>query len=438
MDLFSFLSHIYDVLGYPLMFLFLAVGVILTLKTGFLQLRCFSRFMHLLTKGANKSDGNMKTISPIHALMTAMGTTLGIGSVVGPSIAIMTGGPGALFWMVAFAFFAGIIKFTEVCFAIATRQKTSTGDIISGPTQYLKLVHRSLASWYGFIIIFVFAIWSGVQSNTLAGIFAKEHIPTWQTGLAAALLTLLVVSGGAQRVGKTASKIVPVMCFLYVAFSVFILFKDLTVLKQAIVLVFSNAFTPAAATGGFMGASVVSAMSAGIFKSIYTTEAGLGTSSIAHSVADVKNPSDQGILAMYSVVADAFFSFLSGLVVLVTGTWMVGEAHLNNTLMYEAFKMASPDIGRIILVICIGLFAFTTVIGNSFNGAHNFASMTKHRFSGVYYLFSALMIFLGAQMDVPIIWKLVDIMIILVAIPNIIGITILAFKKPDVLKIHKS
>lgn len=437
MDFFSFLSGMYNLLGYPMMFLFLGVGLILSIKTGFLQLRCFPQFMKLLTKGANKADGNMKTISPIHALLTAMGTTLGIGSVVGPSIAIMTGGPGALFWMVAFAFFAGIIKYTEVCFAISTRQKTANGDIISGPTQYLKLVHRSLSAWYGLIIIFVFAVWSGVQANTLAGIFAKESIPTWQTGLAVALLMLLVVSGGAQRVGNTASKIVPVMCFLYVTFAVFILFKDVTVLKNAVFAVFGNAFTPAAATGGFLGASVISAMSAGIFKSIYTTEAGLGTSSIAHSVADVKTPSDQGILAMYSVVADAFFSFLSGLVVLVTGMWMVGEANLSNTLMYEAFKMASPSFGRIILVICIGLFAFTTVIGNSFNGAHNFASMTRHRFVGVYYLFTALMIFLGSQMDVPVVWKLVDIMIILVAIPNIIGITILAFKRPEVLKIQK-
>lgn len=420
-----------------MMFLFLAIGAILTIKTGFLQLRCWPKFINLITKGAHKSDGTMKTISPIHALLTAMGTTLGIGSVVGPSIAIMTGGPGALFWMVAFAFFAGIIKYTEVCFAISTRQKTASGAIISGPTQYLKLVHRSLSSWYGFIIIFVFAVWSGVQSNTLAGIFAKESIPTWQTGLAVSLLMLLVVSGGAARVGRTASKIVPVMCFLYVIFAVYVLLKNGGALPGALASIFSNAFTPAAAAGGFMGATVLSAMSAGIFKSIYTTEAGLGTSSIAHSIADVKTPADQGILAMYSVVADAFFSFLSGLVVLVTGLWMVGENALDNTLMYEAFKSASPDFGRIILVVCIGLFAFTTVIGNSFNGAHNFASMTKHRFVGVYYVFTAFMIFLGAQISVPVVWKLVDIMIILVAIPNIIGITILAFKKPEVLRVQK-
>lgn len=437
MDLFSLLADMYNLLAYPLVFLFLAVGTILTIKTGFLQIRALPQFFKLISKGAHKSDGSMKTINPIHALLTAMGTTLGIGSVVGPSIAIMTGGPGALFWMVAFGFFAGIIKFTEVCFAISTRQKTETGEIISGPTQYLKLVHTSLSRWYGFIIIFVFAIWSGVQANTLAGIFAKESIPTWQTGLAISLLMLLVVSGGAERVGRTASKIVPVMCFLYVAFAVFILLKDIPALKNAIIAVVSNAFSPAAAAGGFLGATVLSAMSAGIFKSIFTTEAGLGTSTIAHSIADVKTPSDQGILAMFSVVADAFFSFLSGLVVLVTGMWMVGEANLSNTLMYEAFKMASPSFGRIILVICIGLFAFTTVIGNSFNGAHNFASMTKHRFVGVYYLLTALMIFLGAQMDVPVVWKLVDIMIILVAIPNIIGITILAFKKPEVLRIQK-
>ncbi|MCK5632168.1 sodium:alanine symporter family protein, partial [bacterium] len=355
--------------------------------------------------------------------------------IIGPSIAIMTGGPGALFWMVSYAFFAGIIKFTEVTFALHTRSKTSTGEIISGPTQYLKLVHSFLARWYGLVIIAVFAIWSGVQSNTLASILQKENIPEWQTGLILAIIVMIVLSGGAKRVGFFASRLVPLMCLFYVSFALLILFKDLTALKAAFLSVFQNAFSPAAATGGFLGASVFAAMSAGIFKSIYATEAGLGTSAIPHSVADVKNPTDQGILAMFSVVADAFFSFMSGLVILVTGMWMVGESGLDNTLMYEAFKMNSPALGRFVLIISLSLFVITTVIGNSFNGSQSFGSITRYRWMGLYRVFTVAIIFFGALVSVPIVWKIVDIMIILVAVPNVIGITILAFKKPEVLKI---
>lgn len=437
MEILQILTEVYRVLARPIVPVFLGVGIILTIKTRFLQFRAFPRFWHLLTKGTRRADakGNLKTINPIHALFTAMATTLGMGSIVGPSIAIMTGGPGALFWMVAYAFFAGIIKFSEVTFAVHTRKKTEAGDVISGPTQYLKLVHSWLARWYGLVIVFVFAIWSGVQANTLAWIFEMEHIPRWQTGAALAILVLLVLSGGAKRVGKVASKLVPIMCFFYVSFALLILFKDPAALKSALYSVFADAFTPAAATGAFLGASVFSAMSAGIFKSIYATEAGLGTSSIAHSVADVKNPSDQGVLAMFSVVADALFSFISGLLILVTGLWTVGETNLDNTLMYQVFKVNSPTLGRFVLLLSIGLFVTTTVIGNSFNGTQSFGSMTRHRWIGAYLLFTAFIIFAGALVSVPLVWKLVDIMIILVAVPNVIGVAILAFKKPQILKV---
>ncbi|MFC1845629.1 alanine/glycine:cation symporter family protein [Candidatus Dependentiae bacterium] len=415
---------------------FLGVGILLTIKTGFLQFRAFPKFLKLLTGGAQKGEGGMKTIHPIHALFAALSTSLGMGNIISPSIAIMIGGPGALFWMVAYAFFAGIIKFTEVSFALHTRTKTADGQVISGPTQYLKLVHSWLANWYGIVIIAVFAVWSGVQSNTLAKIFAKEGIQAWQTGLALAFIVFIVLAGGAKRVGLFASRLVPLMCGLYISFAFLILFSNLPALKDALYLVFSHAFSPAAATGGFLGASVFAAMSAGIFKSIYTTEAGLGTSSIPHSVADVKNPTDQGILALFSVIADAFFSFVSGLLVLITGMWMVGEGALDSTLMYAVFKMRSPlALGRFVLVISIGLFVLTTVIGNSFNGTQSFASMTKHRWVWLYHLFTVLVIFFGALVGVPLVWKIVDLLIVLIAVPNVIGIAILAFKKPEVLRV---
>ncbi len=438
MDLLSLLKNINNFIALPSIFIFLAAGIILTLKTCFIQFRAFPYFLKLFskTKSSNvkKDKKSIKTINSVHAMFASMATTLGMGNIVGPSVAIVAGGPGALFWLVFFAFFGGVIKYTEVTFALHTREKTSDGKIMGGPTQYLKLVHQMFSHWYGFIMIGVFAVWSGIQSNILSDILAKEGVMPWQTGLFLAGIVLVVLHGGAKRVGFLSSRLVPIMCFFYVSFALLIIFKDITLLTKSLKLVFSSAFTSTAAFGGFAGATLFQAMSAGIYKSVYITEAGLGTSSIAHAVADVKKPTDQGVLAMYSIVADAFFSFLSGLLVLVTGVWMTVNS-IDNTLMYEVFKMNSPVLGRFVLIISIALFVITTVIGNSFNGSQNFSSLTRHRFKKLYHLFTAGMIFWGAIVEAPLVWELVGTLIVLVAMPNIFGLLYLAFSQSKVLEL---
>jgi len=440
MDLLEFLIFLKErVLGTPSVFIFLFVGVYLTIKTRFLQIRGIPRFFSFLKGGMKKTEGgNIKTINSLHAMFAAMATSLGMGNIVGPSIAIIWGGPGALFWLIIYNFFGGILRFTETTFALHTRKKTEDGSIISGPTQYLKLVSKWVANWYGVIMIVVFAVWSGVQSNTLAKILAKENVPEWSVGLALAIIVLIILHGGAKRVGFVASKLVPIMCFLYLSFSLLIIFKDITALKNAINLIFSSIFRSSSAVGGFLGATVLAAMREGIFRSIYITEAGLGTSSIPHSMSDVKKPTDQGLLAMYSIFADSFISFISGLLVIVSGMWMVGG--FTPTLIYDAFKFNLPlavqSLGQFVLVISISLFVITTVIGNSFNGLQSFASFTKHRWNSFYKLFTAAFIFSSALFSAPLMWAMVDLAIIFVAVPNVISLAILAFKKPEVMKIE--
>jgi len=430
MNLILILNDIYHALSFPIVIIFLGVGIILTIKTGFLQFRAFPKFVKFLREGGRKAGGNIKTIHPIHALFAGLSTTIGMGNIVGPSIAIMLGGPGALFWMISFAFFAGILKFTEVTFAIHTRKKMPNGEIISGPTQYLKLIHSWLANWYGAIIVIVFAVWNGVQSNVLASVFAQENVPKWLTGFVLAFLAILVVSGGAKRVGLLASRLMPAMCISYVAFASLLLFRDMGALYNAFSLIFSSAFSLKAGAAGFFGA-----MSAGIFKSIYSTEAGMGTTSIPHSFSDVQDPTNQGVLAMYGIVADAFIGFVSGLLILVTGIWLKVGVEVSNTLVYEVFKANSPPLGRFVLMASIGLFVLTTIIGNTFSGSHSFASMTKHRLVWLYQVFMVIMIFGGSFVSAPLVWSIIDILIILVAVPNVIGLLILAFKKPKVLEI---
>ena len=419
------LTKINYMLFLPASFLFLFTAIILTFKTKFLQIRGIPKLFKIIKQDVNKNQTDSKSqFSALHALATSMATTIGMGNVVGPTLAIAAGGPGALFWLVAYAFFASATKFAEVVFALKYREKTKDGFFLGGPMQYLKLVSSKVATWYAFCCMFLFAAWSGNQANTLAKIFAKEGYPEYLIGILLSALILIVLWGGIKRVGSFASKLVPLMFFLYISFALFILLQHPVALLEAIKLVCAHIFTPAAAIGGFLGATVIDAMRNGVYRSIYITEAGIGTSSIAHSLANSK-PTDQGLLALYSMAADTFLCIISGLMVLTTGLWKT----FTPTLVYEVFKMNSPHFGKYILIISITLFVLTTVIGNSFNGSQIFAWFTKHRWLKAYYVFVAIVTFLGAIADVQLIWTLADVILTLVAVPNLICLLILTFRK---------
>lgn len=436
MELLNFFKWLNDsIFAVPTTLLFFGVGIFLTIKNGFLQIRGLPRFVALVKQGlSSKHETEHKgTINSFHAMFTAMATTIGVGNVVGPSVAIMMGGPGALFWLILYIIVGSATKFTEVVFAIVTRTKTNEGNYVGGPVTYLASVYPWLGFWYGIVMIFLFMGWSGLQANTLAQIFAQEGIPAWITGLGLSLLALMVLSGGAKRVGEVASTLVPIMFVGYVSFSLFILLKDWQAFVAALKLVWHSIFSPAAAVGAFAGASIVQTMRVGIFRGIHITESGTGTSSIPHALADVKNPTDQGILAMFSASADAALSFLSGMLVLVTGLWMQGE--FRSTLIYEAYKLHSPVIGQWVLLVSISLFVLTTVIGNSFNGIQSFTALMKNRWVKSYIALTILTIFIGSMLKVQLIWEMMDTLLTLVVIPNLIGLVILTLRRPEVLKV---
>ncbi len=438
MDFLSFCSALNNFLALPSTFIFLGAALFLTIKIGFPQIRGFKYFFKLIKKNAPKNQiQELKTINPFHALFTAMATTMGMGNIVGPTVAIVMGGPGALFWLVLYTILGAATKFTEVTFALFTRKRNEQGDILGGPTEYLSLIHPKIGQWYGIITLFLFAGWSGLQANTLGKILEQENISPWITGLVLSTILLVILLGGVKRLGAFASKLVPLMFTLYISFALFIIFKDINVFRNAIHLIFSNIITPAAAVGGFLGASVFEAIRWGTYRGIYITEAGIGTSSIPHALADVKKPIDQGVLAMFGVAAETFLCLMSGLVVLVTGVWLnIKPGIVTNTLIYEAFKMHSPLFGRWVLIVSIALFVLTTVVGNSFNGGQSFAYFTKHRWVNIYYIFAAIITFLGSMSHVKLIWDIMDIFLALIAIPNLIGLVILSIRYPKVLKIE--
>lgn len=433
-----FFKQINDLLAIPSTLAFLGVAIFLTFKTGFVQLRSLRRFKQLVTAGGAQEDrgpDQQNAISSLGALFTAMSTTIGMGNVVMPAIAIAIGGPGALFWLVAYSFVGCVTKFAEVTFALHARKTTAAGYIMGGPTQYLKLIAPWLAKWYGGATLVLFACWSAMQSNTLAEILFQEGIVKWHTGLAVSTLLFAILYGGAHRVSAWASKLVPLMFVLYVSFSLIILFQDPTALWNAFKLIGGNIIQPAAAVGGFAGASLFEAIRWGTYQSVYITEAGVGTSAIPHSLADVERPTDQGILAMYSMAADMFLSAISGLLVLVTGVWM-HKGEPSSALIYKAFKLSSPYYGDIILIASVTLFVLTTIIGNSFNGGESFAYFTKHRWVRLYYFFATVLVFLGSLSSVPLILHATSVVLVGIAIPNLLGIALLAIRYPEVLDIR--
>ncbi len=436
-DVYSFFDWLNNhVLAFPSIILFFGVSVLLTFKTGFAQIRAFPRFLRLIRSGVKEvKQKRGETINPFHALFTAMATTIGMGNIVSPSLAIMIGGPGALFWLLFYMFFGSVTKYTEVTFALSTREFLKDGFVVGGPIQYLKSVSNWLSNWYGYVIIFVIVSWSGAQANTLANIMALEGIPHWVIGLMLAVFVLLTLRGGAKRVGAFASKAVPIMFVLYMLFALSILVQNPIALMNAIKQVFQNAFSPAAAVGGFFGASVFRAVREGMFRGIFITEAGLGTSSIPHALADTKNPTDQGALAMGSIIADACLSALSGLLVLITGIWSLGS--FRSTLIYEVFKLHAPGIGQYVLLFSVTLFVSTTVMGNALNGMQSFGILVKdnHILMKLYMGFNLAAIFIGALVPMKLLWDIMDTLVMFVAVPNLIGLVILAFKRPDVLRL---
>lgn len=430
----EYLSLFKNCIDLPMTLLFLCIGIFLTLVLAFPQFRYFSKFTQILQqKNIHESQNN--SLSPIQALLTAMSTSLGMGSIAAPPVAIAIGGPGALFWLWVYAFFGGVIKFAEVTVALHFKEKTKEGMILGGPATYLQAIWPWLGYWYGLITVFLFCAWSGLQTRTLAEIYAKVGISHSLTGLVMAIFIFYMLLGGAKRIADFASALVPTMCTLYLIASGVILLANFQAFILALQSIFIHAFTPAAAVGGFAGSSVFMAAREGIFKGVFVTEAGMGTSSIPHAMAQTDSPKHQGILAMYSILVDTFFCTLSGLVALITGVWKSGI--VSNALIFDAFTLSFPNIGPVVLIICITLFVLTTALGNSFNGSKSFATFTNGKYITWYYLFACIMIFLGAITKTSTLWNGIEgILVPLIAIPNLLGVTYLIIKFKKELKLH--
>ncbi len=430
-----------DVIADYIMFamcIFILLGsIFISFKMRFVQVRflpSLAKMIWISLTNKHQKEG-VNTILPYKALFTAMSTTLGIGTIVGPIIAIYWGGPGALLGFLLTAFFGSAATFTEVGLCIKYRKKLPDGEIQGGPMQYMrKILSPFAAQWYAFFGCVVMTAWSSAQANQLGAILDSPllgayRIPTYVSGGLIAVIVLVTLLGGIKRVSSFSSKLVPTMFTLYVGASAWILISHISELPAVFSLIFSSVFTPYAMASGALVGGIVSAMRWGMFKGTQATEAGVGTQTIPHSMAQTNDPVAQGMLAMVSTYTAGLVSFISGLVILLTGTWQDPEIPVGISMMASAFHQYFSYSGIAIVAISTFLFAFGTILGNSFNGSQCFGYLVDGKHVKYYYISMAVVIFVGTIMEVSLVWSLIDIALVFLVVPHMVALVIFAHKR---------
>lgn len=423
---------------------FILLGsIFISVKMRFVQLRFLPLLFKMLGSSIFKKKVSITdhTISPHKALFTAMSTTLGIGTIVAPVIAISLGGPGALFGFLLTAFFGSAATFAEVSLTMQHRKKLESGAIMGGPMQYLRiLLSPAAAKWYALCCLFLMMAWSGAQANQLSAILnspllGNYRIPIAVSGGVVSVLILAILMGGIKRIGSFSSKCVPLMFVLYVGSCLWILGHNADKWGEMFSEMFRSACSPyPLATGAVVG-GIVSTLRWGVFKGIQTSEAGVGTQAIPHSMAETKDPTLQATLAMLSTYTAGLVAFLSGSVALVTKTWQDPSLPLGMSMVAASFNQYFSYFGVAIVAICTILFGFGTILGNSYNGSQCYGYLTDNKKGRHYLVATAIMIFLGALSEVKTIWSLVDIVLACMAVPHMAALMLYVHRSKKIEKL---
>ncbi len=396
-------------------------------------------FFSLVFKRHTQKEGP-STVRAHKALFTAMSTTIGISTIVSPFIAMRLGGPGAILGFLLATFLGAAVNFTEVTFALSYRKTHPTKGVSGGPMQYLHdEIFPFLAKWYAFFTFILMMGWSAAQANQLGSILSSPqlgaiYIPPWATGIFLACAITIILFGGIKPIASLSAKLVPVMFFLYVGGALWIIGCNVESLPHIAQMVFKSAFSPQAFGSGVVVGGIVAALRWGVFKGLHSNEAGVGTQTIPHSMAETEGAVDQGILSMIATYSAGFICILSSLVALVTESWLSPNLGLGIDMVAYSFQSYFSAFGLIVVAVSAFLFAFGTILGNSFNGSQCYIYLTKNRFLTLYYLATGALIFVGCIIDVAAIWSLVDFLLVPVLIPHILSIVYLSHKQGALLK----
>ncbi|MFP4080784.1 MAG: alanine/glycine:cation symporter family protein [Ectothiorhodospira sp.] len=418
--------------GPPFMILLVGTGAYLTLRLGFFQ------FTHLrfawqrtfATLFRRRKAAEKGAISPFQAVSSAMAATIGVGNIAGVATAIALGGPGAVFWMWVVALVGMATKLAEATLGLKYRQVDPDGHVSGGVFYYIE--HGLGRRWKWLALVYAvlagvaaFGIGNMVQANTMAhALETGMGVPDWVTGLVIMVLVGLVTLGGIRRIAVTAERIVPTMALIYVIGAIGILVSFYDRIPEAFAQIFTGAFSPASAMGGFAGATVGSAIRYGIARGIFSNEAGLGSASIVHAQAQNK-PFAQGLWGMWEVFVDTLVvCTMTALVILVTGA--IGTGQTGAELTSTAFSNGLPGIGGWIVLVSLVLFSYTTMLTWNFYGEKSWEYAFGRRVILPYRVVFIGFLYLGAIGGLTTVWDISDTLNGLMAAPNLVALILLA------------
>lgn len=417
--------------GPVMLTLLIGVGLFLSIKTKFVQFRKFGYMMKdtiLSVFSKNQHQKDDSGVSSFQAVATAMAGTIGTGSIAGIATAIVSGGPGAVFWMWISALLGMVTKYSEIVLALKYREKNKEGNWVGGPMYYIKngLNMKWLAALFAiFAMIACLGTGNATQSNSIAvALKSTLGINPYITGIALTLIAVAVILGGMRRIASVNEKLVPIMAVFYVVCSVAAIIVNIEKVPAAFALIFREAFNFKAAAGGGAGYGIMLAMHYGFSRGVFSNEAGLGSAPIAHSASSTKNPVHQGLWGMFEVFfTTIIICTISALVVLTTGIWETGAVQ-GSALSIASFNSIFPYAGGFIVTLATVFFALSTILGWAYYGevSIEYLSHNSKKAVQIYRCVYIAFVFLGAVGNLELIWSISETMNGLMAIPNLVGI----------------
>lgn len=411
--------------GVPMLVLLVGTGVYLTIRLKFMQFWALPLAFKLIFSKEKNADGD---ISHFAALMTALAATVGIGNIVGVATAITLGGPGAVFWMWITGLVGMATKYSEAVLAVKYRKEGVNG-FQGGPMYYISLGAK--LPWLGFLfalftIFASFGIGNMTQSNAVSSaLLSQMAIPEWVSGIVLLTLTSLVILGGIKSIGKFTSFLVPIMIVIYIVFALIILFMNMDKLPHALYLIFYHAFNPIAAGGGFIGATIATAIRFGVARGVFSNESGLGSAPIAAAAAKTNDPVRQALVSMTQTFIDTLVvCTMTALIILISPYWQEGMSAGELTL--QSFTFHLGDIGGIVVTIATVLFAYSTILGWSYYGERAFEYIFGFKTIKVFRVIFVSGVLIGAMQKLDFVWNFSDLTNGLMAIPNLIGLLLLS------------
>ena len=424
-----------------LLYVLVFTGILFTLRLGFIQIRKFGAGWHQMFGGFSLSGkkADKDGMSSFQAAATSIAAQVGTGNIIGCSTAILSGGPGAIFWMWVAAFFGMATIYAEAVLAQKYKTRDDQGHVIGGPVYYIRAAFKGgfgkfLAGFFSIAIILALGLMGNmVQSNSISGAFYNAFgVPKIVVGVVVAVVAAFIFMGGVKRIASVTEKLVPIMAICYLLGCLVFIILNVGNVPEAFRQIFVGAFQPQAIVGGALGIGIMQAMRYGVARGLFSNEAGMGSTPHAHAMAKVEKPQDQGHIAIVCVFIDTFVVLtLTSLVILTSGIvntsdFTITQAIGADGLAQAAFSTTYGQFGSMFVAVCLLFFAFSTVIGWYFFGEQNVKYLFGTKAVRVYSIVVILCVFAGSLLKVDLVWNLADFFNAVMALPNLVGLLALS------------